>query len=318
MKVLLTRRMPAVAAETLRAAGHEVHMIEQDDPPPREQVLAALPGCAGVITMLSDRVDTEFLEAAGGSLRVVANYAVGYDNIDLAACRARQVRVTNTPGVLTEATADLTWALILAAVRHVVLGDRLVRSGDWHGWAPMQLPGLELSGATLGIVGAGRIGSAVARRSRGFDMRVLYCHPRPRPELEDELGARRVELDELLAASDVVSLHVPMRPENRHLIDSRRLALMKPSAVLVNTARGPVVDEAALVTALRQGRIAAAGLDVYEREPALTEGLAELDNVVLLPHLGSATHTTRSRMARMAADNVAAVLAGSEPPNPVV
>ena len=310
--------MPPTAGEALAAAGLTVDMIESDDAPPRSLVLERARGCAGLISMLSDRVDADFLDAAGPGLRVVANYAVGFDNIDLEACRQRGIRVTNTPGVLTEATADLAWALILAAARRVAEGDRLMRSGGWTGWAPLQLLGLELCGATLGILGAGRIGSAVARRSIGFRMRVLYTDPRQNLELERETGARRVEMDRLLAESDVLSLHVPLTPAARHLIGPAQLAAMKRTAILINTARGPVVDEAALVAALRSGQIAAAGLDVYEHEPRLTPGLTDLPNVVLLPHLGSATTATRSRMAAMAAENVIAVLSGREPPNAVV
>lgn len=316
-RVLLTRRMPPAAAEVLARAGLTVDVIDTEEPPPRDEVVARARGCAGLITMLSDRIDVEFLEAVGPSLRVVANYAVGFDNIDLAACKQRGVRVTNTPGVLTEATADLVWALILAAARNVAAGDRLVRGGKWQGWAPTQLLGLELYGATLGILGAGRIGSVVARRSLGFRMRLLYTDTRPNEELEQELDAERVELDRLIAESDVLSLHVPMTPEVHHLIGTAQFKAMKPTAILVNSARGPIVDETALVEALRTGQIAAAGLDVYENEPRLAPGLAELPNVVLLPHLGSGTTTTRSRMAAMAAENVVAVLSGREPPNSV-
>ncbi len=315
--VLLTRPMPAAAAETLQEADLRPITLDSESPPAREDVLAAVRGCAGAITMLSDRVDEGFLEAAGPTLRVVANYAVGFDNIDLDACRRRGVRVTNTPGVLTEATADLTWALILAASRRVVEGDALVRSGRWTGWAPTLLRGLELCGATMGILGAGRIGTAVARRAAGFGMRILYTSTHRNDTLERDLGAERVELDRLVRAADVLTLHVPMRPENHHLIGAAELAAMKPGAILINTARGAVIDEAALVEALAARRIAAAGLDVYENEPELAPGLAELSNVVVLPHLGSATHATRDRMARMAAENVVAVLAGRAPPNAV-
>ncbi len=317
-RVLVTRRVPPPAVELLRQAGLTVDLVDQDDPPSREELLRRVPGAAGLIAMLSEKIDAQVLEAAGPSLKVVANFAVGFDNIDLAACRQRGVRVTNTPGVLTDATADLAWALILSAARRVVEGDRLVRSGQWTGWAPMQLLGLQLTGSTLGIVGAGRIGTAVALRSQGFGMRVLYTDSQVNPELESRLGAQRVELRQLLASADVVSLHVPLTPQSRHLIGSAELQLMKPTAILINTARGPVIDEAALVTALRERRIAAAGLDVYEHEPRLTPGLSELPNVVLLPHLGSAATATRQKMSQMVAENVIAVLRGQEPPNPVV
>lgn len=316
-QVVLTRRMPAAAAEVLAKAGLTVDVIETDEPAPRDEILKRACGCAGLITMLSDRIDAGFLDAVGPALRVVANYAVGFDNIDLEACKRCGIRVTNTPGVLTEATADLAWSLILAAARNVAEGDRVMRTGQWSGWAPTQLLGLELNGATLGILGAGRVGTAVARRSLGFRMRVIYTDKRRNEELERELGAERVELDRLVAESDVLSLHLPMSPEVRHLIGAPQFETMKPTAILVNTARGPIVDEAALVEALRTGEIAAAGLDVYENEPQLAPGLAELPNVVLLPHLGSATTSTRSRMAAMAAENVVAVLAGREPPNAV-
>lgn len=312
--VIITRRISGEAEAELRAAGADVRVLA-DGPADRDSLLAGVRGAGGLITLLSDRVNDELLDAAGPDLRIVANYAVGYENIDREACRRRGVLVTNTPDVLTEATADIAWALILAASRRVVEGDRLVRSGRWTGWAPLQLLGLELCGATLGILGAGRIGSATARRAIGFRMRVLYSHPRRNEELERETSARRVEFDELLRESDVLSLHIPMRPENRHLIDAAALARMKPTAILINAARGPVVDEAALCEALREKRIAAAGFDVYENEPRVTPGLMELDNVVLLPHLGSATAATRAGMARMAARNVIAALRGERPPN---
>ncbi len=317
-RILLTRHMPSAATDVLAAAGHTADMFATSDPPPRAEIITRARGCAGVITMLSDRVDEEFLDGIGSSLRIVANYAVGFDNIDREACQRRGIRASNTPGVLTEATADLTWALILAAARNVAEGDRVMRGEQWSGWAPLQLLGLELNGATLGILGAGRIGTAVARRSVGFGMRVLYTARSVKAPLEKELGAERVELDRLVAESDVLSLHIPMTPEARHLIGAAQFQAMKRTAVLVNTARGPIVDEAALVEALRSGEIAAAGLDVYENEPRMAPGLAELPNAVLLPHVGSGTTSTRSKMAAMAAENVVAVLAGREPPNAIV
>ncbi len=316
-RVLITRRVPPPAVELLREAGVTVDLCDQDDPPDRPTLLQRIPGAAGLITMLSERVDAELLKTAGSSLRVVANFAVGYDNIDLVACTAAGVRVTNTPGVLTDATADLAWALILSAARWVVEGDRLVRSGQWTGWTPLQLLGLQLTGATLGLVGAGRIGTAVGLRSLGFGMNVLYADEQVNRELEQRVKATRVPLDQLIPMADVLSLHVPLTPQTRHLIDAARLAQMKPTAILINTSRGPVVDEAALVEALRARWIAAAGFDVYEHEPRLTPGLVELPNVVLLPHLGSAATATRQKMSRMVAENVIAVLAGRAPPNPV-
>jgi len=316
-RVLLTRRMPQAAREALIAAGLTVDVFEGDDPPTRAELIERARGCAGLITMLSDKVDGEFLDAAGPDLKIVANYAVGFDNIDLDACRTRGIRASNTPGVLTETTADLAWTLILAAARHAGEGDRVMRSGTWQGWEPLQLLGLELSGATLGILGAGRIGAAVARRSTGFRMKILYTDTRANEELEREIGAQHVEFDRLIAEADVLSLHIPLTPEARHLVGEPQFKAMKPTAVLVNTARGPIVDEAALVIALQTGEIAAAGIDVYEYEPRMTPGLADLPNAVLLPHLGSATTVTRGKMAAMAAENVVAVLAGNEPPNAV-
>ncbi len=317
-RVVITRRVPAPAGKLLTDAGFEVDLIDQDEPPSRAELLRRVRGATGLITMLSEKVDAELLDAAGAGLRVVANFAVGFDNLDLEACRKRGVRATNTPGVLTDATADLAWALILAAARRVVEGDRLMRTGTWTGWQPLQLLGLQLTGSTLGLVGAGRIGTAVGLRSLGFGMRVLYVDGQPCTELEEKVKARRASLAEVLAEADVLSLHVPLTPQTRHLIGARELGAMKKTAILVNTARGPVIDEAALVEALRNGTIAGAGLDVYEREPQLAAGLAELPNVVLLPHLGSATTATRARMSAMVAENVIAVLSGREPPNALV
>lgn len=316
-RVLVTRRVPPPAVEMLQADGLSVDLVDQDDPLPRVDLLKRVAGARGLVTMLSEKVDAELLDAAGDQLKIVANFAVGFDNIDVDACRARGVRATNTPGVLTDATADLAWTLLLAAARRAIEGDRLVRGGQWTGWTPLQLLGQPLYGQTLGIVGAGRIGTAVALRSRGFAMRVLYVDDTPNDELEKQLGAQRVTLDQLLPAADFLSLHVPLTPQTHHLIGAAQLAAMRPTAVLINTARGPVIDEAALVSALRNRTIAAAGLDVYENEPQLTPGLAELENVVVLPHLGSANTTTRQKMSQIVADNILAVLHDEEPPNPV-
>jgi glyoxylate reductase len=308
--VFVTRPLPDPGLAPLEDAGLEVRANLEDRPLARGELLAGMADADAALTMLSDRVDDELL-AAAPRLRVVANYAVGFDNVDVAAARRRGVEVTTTPDVLTEATADLAWALLLAAARRLGEADRLVRSGGWTGWGTRQLLGQAVGGRTLGIVGMGAIGRAVARRARGFSMPVLY-HNRHRvdPAVEDELGARYVALDELLEASDVVSLHAPLNDESRHMVDAAALARMKPTAVLVNTGRGPLVDEDALVEALRAGRIAGAGLDVFEREPTLAEGLAALDNVVLAPHLGSATTAARADMVRLCADNITAVLGG--------
>ncbi len=314
-RVLVTRRLPEAGLAPLREAGLDVDVHDADTAIPRDELLRRAAGAAALVTLMSERVDDELLDAAGPRLRVVANYAVGYDNVDVAACAARGVAVTNTPDVLTDATADLAFALLLAAARRLVEGDALVRSGTWTGWQPGQLLGRQVSGRALGLVGLGRIGGAVARRARGFGMRLAYHNRRRDEAAEAELGAVYLPLDELLATSDFVSLHVPLTPATRHLIGARELALMKPTAVLVNTARGPVVDEAALVDALREGRLFAAGLDVFEREPEVHPGLPGLANVVLAPHVGSATVETRTAMALACSRAVVDVLQGRTPPN---
>jgi glyoxylate reductase len=291
-------------------------IIEPTDQPPTPEAHADYFAQAGaVICTLADRIDAALLSNAP-HLKIVANYAVGYNNIDLDAARARGIVVTNTPDVLTDATADLTWALLLAVARRVVEGDRWLRTGTWPGWTPTQLLGYEVSGKTLGIVGMGRIGQAVARRAQGFHMPVLYASHRP-VTAPTGIDWNRRSLDEVLRQSDFVSLHVPLRENTRHLLGSGELAMMKPTAILLNTSRGPVVDEAALVSALHSGKISGAGLDVYEHEPAIHPELATMQNVVLLPHLGSATQETRIRMGHVCLDNIAAVLDGRPAPNQV-
>ncbi len=274
----------------------------------------AATGCQGILSQIMDPIGEAVLSVPG--LRVVSNVAVGFDNIDLPAATRHGVLVTNTPGVLDETTADLAFALLMAAARRVGEAERLVRSGGWSGWAIDQMLGQDLHGATLGVVGLGRIGRRVARRGRGFDMRIVYSAPHAAPgDVEAELGATRLPLEQLLAEADFVTVHTPLTPETEHLIDARRLALMKPSAVLVNTSRGPVVDETALVDALRRGVIFAAGLDVFEQEPAPHPGLLELHNVVLTPHIGSGSVRTRSEMSATAARNLLAGLRGERPPD---
>jgi glyoxylate reductase len=298
-RVLLTSKLPLDLAPLL--AGHD--LLGGDRRLSRPELLEALAGVEGLICLLSDRIDDELLERAP-ALRVVANYAVGVDNIDFAAVRRRGVAVTNTPDVLTDATADLTFALILAVARRVVEGDALARSGAWRGWEPGQFLGADVSGRTLGIVGLGRIGRAVARRAAGFGMRVIHTG-----------RGDGLPLATLLAEADFVSLHAPLTAETRGLIGARELALMKPTAFLVNTARGALVDEAALAEALEAGRIAGAGLDVYTAEPAIPEALRRQPRAVLLPHVGSATAATRARMAELCALGVREVLAGRRPAN---
>jgi glyoxylate reductase len=313
----VTNRLPAPAVEMLRQAG-EVRLDERETAIPRGDLLDLVAGADAVLTLLHDRVDAELLEAAGPQLRCVANVAVGYDNVDVAAAAARGVVVTNTPEVLDDATADLTWALLLAATRRVAEGDRLVRSGREWSWGMSFMLGSSLRGKRLGIVGLGGIGRRVAERGRAFGMEIAYHSRRPAPaEVTAALEAERIPLQRLLAESDVVSLHCPLTPETHHLIGTRELEAMKETAVLVNAARGPIVDERALAEALAAGRIAAAGLDVYEREPRVEPRLLELDNVVLAPHLGSATVETRTAMAELAARNAISVLRGQGPLTPV-
>ena len=313
-KILITARLPE---EVLRALKQrfDVEANFEDRPMARERLLQAIPDKEGLISLVGDSIDTELLDRAA-RLRMIAQMAVGYDNIDLVAATARGIPVSNTPDVLTDATADLTFALILALSRRIVELDGRVRRGEFKFWAPMLFLGREVTGKTLGIVGFGRIGQAVARRAAGFRMRVLYRDPRRiDAAAELELNAESADLGRLLSEADFVCLHVSLSEETRHLIGQAELALMKPTAYLINVARGPVVDEKALLAALRSGTIAGAGLDVYEHEPALTPGLVELENVVLLPHVGSATLETRFKMASLAAENLVAGLEGAVPPN---
>ncbi|MCB2154221.1 D-glycerate dehydrogenase [bacterium] len=312
MKVLVTRPIPEIGVTRLRDAGHEVIVREEDSPIPREELLRLLDGCEAAVTMLTERIDEDLL-AQHEQLRVVANFAVGFDNIDVPAATKHNVAVTNTPDVLTDATADLAWALMLAAARRVVEGDAYVRSGEWTGWGPLQMRGFHITGKTLGIVGPGRIGGAMGKRAGGFGMKVLYAGNARRPEFESQTGGEMVSLEELLAKSDFVSLHCPLTPKTRHLLGAEQFKLMKSTAVLVNTARGAVIDENALVDALRSGEIGAAGLDVFEQEPKIHSGLFELKNVVMLPHLGSATHQTRDVMAELCAENILAIDRGDWP-----
>lgn len=290
--------------------GYRVRWIGAGDATPPGEYLAIIP-------LLSRRLGAVEFDALP-QLKIVANCAVGVDNIDLEAARRRGIVVTNTPEVLTDATADLTWALILAAARRLKEGMRLVEQGAWTGWHPTLLLGLELKGRTLGVVGAGRIGQALGRRARAFGMRVVYVSPSPKPDFEREVGASRTDLESLLAQSDVITLHLPARPDTRNLLDRFKFAVMRRGAILVNTARGDLVDEEALLEALDNGTVWAAGLDVFAREPQVNRRLVEHPRVVALPHLGSATAETRRAMASLAVANVRAVLSGKEPLTPVV
>ncbi len=317
-RVLVTRRIPDEGLDPI-AAACELDLWADELPPPRDELLRRVAGCDGVLTLLTDKVDDGFLDAAGPGLRVVSNYAVGFDNIDVAACAARGVAVGNTPGVLTETTADLAWALLMAAARRLPEGDRYVRDGRWKTWGPLLLLGPDVHGATIGIVGFGRIGQALARRAMGFGMRILYHDVNQLPEdVTRPFGASYRSLEGLLEESDFVSLHVNLSPVTRHLINATSLGWMKPTAVLVNTSRGPVVDQAALAAALRDGTIWAAALDVTDPEPIpMDDPLVGLDNCLIVPHIASASRTTRGKMAAMAAANLLAGVRGEPLPTPV-
>lgn len=316
-RVVVTGRIPEQAVDSL-AAEHDVVAHDEEDAVSREALLEMVRGADALVTLLTESVDAELLDAAGPQLKVVANVAVGYNNVDVDACRERDVLVTNTPDVLTDATADTAFGLLLMVSRRLGEGERIIRSRTPWKWGMFYLLGQGLQGKTIGIVGLGGIGAAMARRARAFGMDVVYHSRRPcAPELAEELAATRLDLTELLRTSDVVSLHCPYSEATHHLIGAEQLTLMKETAYLINSARGPIVDEEALVQALRAGTIAGAGLDVFEQEPEVHEGLLGLENVALAPHLGSATVETRTAMAQLAADNVLAVLRGEAALTPV-
>ncbi len=314
-RVFVTRPIPEPGLSMLREKC-EVELRETNRIPTKDEVLAGVEGKDALLCLLTDPVDAEVMDKSGRQLRVISNYAVGYDNIDVKAATERGIVVTNTPGVLTETTADLAWALLMSAARRIVEADRYMRGGHYHGWDPMLLLGYDIHGKTLGIIGFGRIGRAVARRAKGFNMRVLYYDVIRQPEeVEQELNATYTDIETILRESDFISLHTPLTRETHHLLDASAFKKMKKTAILINTSRGPVIDENALVEALRSGEIAYAGLDVFENEPDMAPGLADLDNVVLAPHIGSASHTTRAKMAEMAARNLLDVLEGRKPQN---
>jgi glyoxylate reductase len=313
--VLIARRLLPAGRDRLAA---RCEIREGGVEATHDDLVALAPGVDAIVADPAVPVDEALIAAAGERLRIVANFAVGYDNVDLDACRRRGIAVTNTPGVLTNATAEVALALTMAAGRRINEAEALLRAGRWHGWDPGDLLGLELSGATFGVVGMGRIGRRYAELVKGFGGTILYTSPSPKPEVERELGAARATLEELLPDADVVSLHAPATPETAGLIGAPELDAMKSHAVLVNTSRGSLVDAEALARALRDGVIGAAGLDVYEHEPAVPQELLEAPRCVLLPHIGSATTRARDAMAVLVADNVLAVIDGAEPPNRVV
>jgi glyoxylate reductase len=311
--IFVTRRIPQPGLDMLK--DFDMTMNPEDRVLTKDELIAGSKGRDGVLCLLTDPITAEIMDALP-TVKIFANYAVGFNNIDVEAATKRKVAITNTPGVLTDTTADFAWTLLMAAGRRLVEADKLCRAGKFKGWGPMMLLGHDIHHKTLGIVGMGRIGQAVAQRARGFEMKVLYTDEvRLAPERERELNATFTSLEQLLKESDFVSLHVPLMPSTRHLISKKQLGMMKPTAVLVNTSRGPVVDEKALVDALGNKVIFAAGLDVYEAEPALAPGLADLDNVIIPPHIASATTDTRTKMATMAAGNLVAFFKGERPPN---
>jgi glyoxylate reductase len=312
-KVYITRQIPQAGIDYL-AADFDVEVNPEDRPLSASELLEKIRDVDGVLCLLTDRINPEVFDAAP-QVRGYANYAVGYDNIDVSEATRRGIPVSNTPGVLTDATAEMAWALLFAAARRIVESDSCMRSGAWKGWGPMQFIGGDITGATLGILGAGRIGTAMALKSRGFGMKVIYQDAIQNKVLEEQLGAKKVDLDTILRESDYLSVHVPLLPETRGLINTDALKKMKKSAYLINTARGPIVDEAALVEALKNGEIAGAGLDVYEKEPIAAPGLSELSNVVMTPHTASATFSSRTNMALKAAKNLAAMVKGETAPD---
>jgi glyoxylate reductase len=314
-KVFVTRKILEEGLNMLRER-YDVEVSDYNGVIPREMLLKKVKGADALVSLLTDNIDAEVMDAAGPNLKIIANYAVGYNNIDVEEATKRGIMVTNTPGVLTETTADFAWTLLMAIARRIVEADKFVREGKFRGWEPMLLLGTDVFGATLGIVGFGRIGQAMARRALGFNMRVLYYdNSRVDEQLEKELKATFVDLPTLLKESDFVTLHVPLTKQTHHLIGEKELKMMKKDAYLINTARGPVVDEKALVKALKEGWIKGAALDVFENEPEIEPELLKLDNVVLAPHIASASYATRSKMSVMVAENIIKALNGEVPPN---
>jgi len=316
-KVYVTRRIPEAGLKKLHGL-FDVNVHEGQMPPSREELLANVKGVDGLLCLLTDKIDAEVMDAAGKQLKVISNYAVGYNNIDVKAASERGILVTNTPGVLTETTADLAWALLMAIGRRIVESDKYLRAGKWKTWEPQLLLGTDIYGKTLGVIGMGRIGTAVARRAKGFNMKILATSPEADRKNAEEVGAELVPLERLLRESDFITVHVPLMPETTKMIGEKQFAMMKPTAYLINDARGEIVDEKALVKALKEKRIAGAALDVYEKEPIGADNpLVGLDNVVIVPHIGSASRETRDKMAEMATENVLTALTGKPVPNPV-
>lgn len=318
-KIFVTRPIPDSGIKLLQDKNYEIIVNEaaRDRMATKEEMLEGIHGAHALLSVLTEKIDAEIMDIAGPQLKIIANYAVGFDNIDIEAAKQRNIMVTNTPGVLTNSVAEHTFALMLAIARRIAEADRFTRAGKYTAWGPELLLGTDLSGKTLGILGLGRIGSRVAHHAvKGFGMRVLYYDPKPNPEFEKEYGAiYAASADELLPQCDFVSIHVPLLPETEHLISAERLAKMKPTAYLVNTSRGPTVDEQALADALKNGKIKGAAIDVFENEPQINPDLLNLENIILTPHIASATEETRQAMSKLAAENIIEVLEGRVPPN---
>ena len=313
-KVFITRKIPQPGIDLLIDNGFDVEVFSENKPIPNEVIIKKIQKVEALLPLLTDSISKDVIEK-GEKLKIIANYAAGFNNVDIAAATARNIAVTNTPGVLTDATADLTWALIMAVSKRIVESDIFTRERNFIGWEPLLFLGAEITGKTLGIIGAGKIGNAVAKRATGFNMNILYSGRSQNLTIENELNGKKVEINELLQKSDYISLHVPLTDKTFHLIDKQELLHVKKTAYIINTSRGPVINESALAEALKNNQIAGAGLDVYENEPAIHDELMQLKNVVLLPHIGSATLETRTKMALMAATNIVEYFKGKQPPN---
>ena len=313
MKIFVTRTIPKPGLDLLRKE-FTITVNSNDRVLTKEEIIHSIKGNDGLLCLLTDQIDREVIYAEP-KLKMIASYAVGYDNIDISAATERGIPVSNTPGVLTDTTAELAWALLFSVTRRIVEGDTFVRAGKFRGWTPLLMLGQDVSNKTLGVIGAGRIGTAFALKSKGFDMKVIYTDEQRNEQLEREIGAKKVPLSDLLKESDFVSIHVPLMKRTHHLIGEKELKMMKKNAILLNTARGPIIDETALIKALKEHWIFGAGLDVYEHEPKIPEELKKLDNVILQPHTGSGTIETRTKMALIAAENLIEGLKGNIPPN---
>ncbi len=312
MKIFITRKIPGIAESLLNKNGFDVTSFKKDKPISKQELLKSVKGIDALISLLTDKIDKDIIDAMPGC-KVIANYAVGYNNIDVNYAKSKGIVVTNTPDILTDATADLAVTLLLAAARRVIEGDNMMRQNKFEGWKPQLLTGVDVRNKTVGILGTGRIGTAFAKRMSGFDSKILYYDKTNNEQIEKRFGGKKVTLNTLLKKADFISIHLPLTPDTYHLLNKEKLQMLKSTAVVINTARGEIIDERELIKLLKGRKIFAAGFDVYENEPAVNSELFKLDNVVLLPHVGSATIETRSKMAELAAKNVIAVLKNKKP-----